>query len=51
MRLRFESAEEAVAYARKHGLMYTLERSHERKIQPKAYADNFRYDRVGRWTH
>ena len=51
VRLRFETAEEAVAYARKHGLMYTLERPHERKLQPKAYADNFKDDRIGRWTH
>ena len=51
VRLRFDTADEAVAYARKHGLMYTLERPHERKLKPKAYADNFRYDRLGRWTH
>ncbi len=51
VRLRFGSSEEAVAFARKHGLMYTLERPLEKKIRPKAYADNFRYDRVGTWTH
>ncbi|MDJ0607816.1 MAG: ETC complex I subunit [Kiloniellales bacterium] len=51
VRLRFDTADEAVAYARKHGLMYTLERPHERKHRPKAYADNFRYGRLGRWTH
>ncbi len=51
VRLRFGSAEEAVAFAREHGLMYTLERPHEKRIRPKAYADNFRYDRLGAWTH
>ena len=51
LRLRFATAEEAIAYARKHGLMYNLERPVERKVQPKAYADNFSYSRLGRWTH
>ena len=51
LRLWFDSAEDAVAYARKHGLMYTLEQPQRKKLMPKAYADNFRYDRLGRWTH
>ena len=51
LRLRFDSEEEAVAYARKHGLMFSVERVREKTLRPKAYADNFRYDRLGRWTH
>ena len=51
LRLRFDSREEAVAYARKHGFMYTLEEPRERRVQAKAYADNFRVDRLLRWTH
>lgn len=51
IRLWFDSAEEAIAYARKHGLMYTLETARDKQVRPKAYADNFRYDRIGRWTH
>ena len=51
LRLSFETQEEAVAFAEKQGIAYTLEVPHERQIRPKAYADNFRYDRVGRWTH
>ena len=51
LRLTFDSKEEAVAYAEKHGLMYSIEEPRERKIRPKAYADNFRTDRMGRWTH
>ena len=51
IRLWFDTAEEAVAYARNGGLMYTLETPQERQMRPKAYADNFRYERVGRWTH
>ena len=44
--LRFASAEEAVAYCTARGIAYTLEQPQERVIRPKAYADNFRYDRV-----
>ncbi len=51
LRLWFDSKEEAVAFARKHGLMYTLEAPRERDMRPKAYADNFAYTRLGRWTH
>jgi len=51
VRLRFESKDEAIAYAQKHGLMYSLEEPRERKLRPKAYADNFAYRRLGRWTH
>jgi len=51
LRLRFDSKDEAVAYAKKHGLMYTLEEPHRGEPRPKAYADNFRNDRILRWTH
>ena len=51
LRLRFDSKEEAVAYAQKHGLMYTLEEPQDREIRARAYADNFAYSRLGRWTH
>ena len=51
VRLFFDSEAEAVAYAEKHGYMYSLETPRARNPRPKAYADNFRYDRLGRWTH
>ena len=51
VRLRFETKNEAVAYARKHGLMYVIDEPHERTPKPKAYADNFRYKRPFPWTH
>ncbi len=51
VRMWFESEEEAVDFAKRHGHMYTVERPHERKITPKAYADNFAYNRKLRWTH
>ena len=51
LRLHFATREEAVAYAKKQGLMYLVEEPEERAPRPKAYADNFRYTRLGRWTH
>ena len=51
VRLTFDSREEAVAFARKNAYMYSLEEPRERKVRPKAYADNFRFERLGNWTH
>ena len=44
--LRFDTMEEAVAFATKQGLDYTLVSPQESAEKPKSYADNFRYDRV-----
>jgi ETC complex I subunit conserved region len=52
VRMRFDSMEEAVAYAQRQGYAYSVEAPKQRgAVRPKAYSDNFRYDRVGRWTH
>jgi hypothetical protein len=51
VRLTFDTKEEAIAFAEKHGLPYVVEEPHRRKVRPRSYADNFRFDRVGRWTH
>ena len=47
----FPTLDEAKAHAEKNGWQYTVEIPRERAIRPKAYADNFAYNRVGRWTH
>ena len=49
--MSFASEEEAVAYAQKKGYMYTVVRLKQRKVKPKAYADNFAHNRILRWTH
>ncbi len=46
MELWFCSEEEAVAYAAKHRLAYEVTRPKTRKIKPKAYADNFKFDKI-----
>lgn len=52
VRLRFDTREDAVAYAEANGLAYDVEvPPATRPIKPKAYADNFRYGRAENWTH
>ncbi|MPY75572.1 MAG: ETC complex I subunit [Alphaproteobacteria bacterium] len=51
VRLAFETKEEAIAYARKEGYTYTVREAKERRINPKAYADNFAFTRREPWTH
>ncbi len=46
IQLRFDTLEEALAFAKKHGLDYTLIEPQARTPKAKSYADNFRYDRV-----
>jgi|SRR5579872_2395305 len=46
VRLSFETLPEAVAFAKKNQLDYVVIEPQERSVKPKAYADNFRYDRV-----
>lgn len=46
VKLRFETKEEAVAYAERNGLDYRVEEPKERIVRPKNYADNFSPDRL-----
>lgn len=49
--LRFETRDEAVAYAEREGLQYDVELPRVRKFVPKSYSDNFRFGRSENWTH
>ena len=51
VRLEFASKEEAIAYAERHGLAYRLVEPKDRKPVRKSYADNFKFGRIGSWTH
>src|SRR4029077_16331108 len=51
VKLQFLTLEEATSYAKKNGWRYTVELPNARHVRPKAYADNFAFTRVGRWTH
>jgi hypothetical protein len=46
VRLHFATLEEAVAFADKRGLDYTVITPQPRTAKQKSYADNFRYDRL-----
>ena len=46
VQLRFATLEEAVAFARKNSLDYTVIEPHYSIEKPKSYADNFRWDGV-----
>jgi hypothetical protein len=51
IRMRFETLEEAVAYATRHGIPFRIEAPQTTELKPKSYAENFKYGRVDRWTH
>jgi hypothetical protein len=51
VKLWFGSKEEAIAYAVREGLTYRVEEPHEIKRRSISYSDNFRFNRVGQWTH
>jgi len=46
VKLRFATLDEAVAFAKREGLDYTIIEPQMRTPKAKSYADNFRYDRV-----
>jgi hypothetical protein len=51
IRLRFDSRDEAVAYAQSHSIAFeVIEQAKPKKIL-KAYADNFAAGRRQPWTH
>jgi hypothetical protein len=53
VRLRFPTAEAAIAYCEAKGYRYELEppTPGRGEIKPKAYADNFRFGRSENWSH
>jgi hypothetical protein len=51
VRLTFETREQAIAYAEREGLNFTVEEARERKRLVKSYADNFSAGRKQPWTH
>ena len=51
VRLSFETSDEAVAYATRHGIAFQLFDPKPAKKIIKAYADNFAFGRKQPWTH
>ncbi len=46
LRLRFDTREEAVAYAERNGLSHEVVEPKSRRPKAKSYAENFRFDRA-----
>lgn len=51
IKLWFDTAEEAVAYAARNGIPYRVEKAVEPRRKGMAYSDNFKFNRLGQWTH
>jgi hypothetical protein len=51
LRQKFETRDEAIAYADSVGLHYEVELHHQRRMKPKAHADNCLFGRAENWTH
>jgi hypothetical protein len=51
VRLAFDTREEAIAYAQRHGIAFELLAPKEHRRIVKAYADNFAFNRREPWTH
>jgi ETC complex I subunit conserved region len=51
VRIEFDTKEEAIAYAESRGIPYRLMEPKPRKVVRKSYSDNFKFGRIGSWTH
>lgn len=53
VRLRFDSRDEAIAYAAAHGIEASVTEPKPRRanIRARGYGENFATDRRGAWTH
>lgn len=53
VRLQFDTRDAAEAYAKTHGIDYSVTEAKTRKvnIRPGGYGDNFATNRRGVWTH
>ena len=53
IKLKFETKEEAIQYAKSNKLLYFIEEGSEKKmnIRKNGYGDNFDYGRRRPWTH
>ena len=43
LRLKFETKDEAIAYAERNALSYNVAEPNIRRVIPKSYSDNFKY--------
>jgi hypothetical protein len=51
LRLRFDTREEAIAFAEREGIAYRVFEPKTPERRHISYSDNFKWGRVGQWTH
>ncbi|MEL7128107.1 MAG: ETC complex I subunit [Pseudomonadota bacterium] len=51
VRLTFETRDQAIAFAKREGLVFSVEEPREPKRLVKSYAENFSTNRKQPWTH
>ncbi len=51
VKLWFDTKDEAIAYVLREGLAYSVEAPTETRRRTLSYSDNFRFNRIGPWTH
>jgi hypothetical protein len=51
VKLWFDTREEAIAYAERNGIAASVDDPRSGKRRTMAYSDNFKFNRVGPWTH
>ena len=51
VKLSFDTQEEAIAYAERNGIPFVVSEPTQRKAIRKSYSDNFKFGRIGSWTH
>jgi hypothetical protein len=53
IKLRFDTKEEAIEYAKRNGLAYRVEEPKPDAASHRlfSYSDNFKTARIGQWTH
>ncbi|MEL6220125.1 MAG: ETC complex I subunit [Pseudomonadota bacterium] len=53
VKLRFDTRDGAIDYARRNGIAHVVEEPKRRKpnVRPMGYAANFAHNRRGNWTH
>jgi len=51
VRLRFDSKDQAIAYAERQGIPYQVLPEPVVRPQKKSYSENFRWGRTENWTH
>jgi len=53
IKLRFDTKEEAIEYAKRNGIAYRLDEPRPDNAARRffSYSDNFKTTRIGQWTH